>query len=157
MKRLVTLLVLAAALLLAPSAFAGPYLNTAAMLLREALQSGDFVRANIGDKELARVGRKMAEARVQVASHIVVPKEVEKAHPHLLLALTNTERAMAAAERGEVSNCLRYLDAARGEARTFRAVLDQLKLKLPETKGCGARAWLEWRGYELDRPRALPA
>jgi hypothetical protein len=119
---------------LASQAFAGPYLDTAHMLLRESLQAGDWVRANVGERDLAKAARRVAEARLDAANHMTVPKEVDKAHPHLLLSLANMERAFEAASRGEVGTFLRLLDASRGEARTYRAVLEQLGHKLPQTR-----------------------
>jgi hypothetical protein len=131
MKRFVSLLLVAAALLLASPAFAGPYLNSVAMLIRESMQSGDWVRVNLGDRELARLAHHMAEARFNIAGKMVVPKEVDKAHPHFLLVLSNVERAMDAAARGDTNQFVRSMDAARAESRTLRAVLDSLKFKLP--------------------------
>jgi len=136
MKRLVFLLVLAAAVLLASPALAGPYMNTAAMLLREGFQSIEFVRSNLGDRELARVAHTIAEARMDAAAHLTIPKEVDKAHPHFLLALASLERATEAASRGDVSGCLRNIETARGESRTFRALLEQQHLLLPAVREC---------------------
>jgi hypothetical protein len=136
MKRLVLLVAWAALCLVSRNAWAGPYLNTASLLLREGLQSAEWVRSNLGDKDLAVVVHRIAEARADAASHMPVPKEVERAHPHLLLTLVNVERAADAASRADVSSFLRHLDTARAEARTFRAVLDQLHLSLPATRDC---------------------
>jgi hypothetical protein len=136
MKHLVFLLTLAVAVLFAAPALAGPYMNTAAMLLREGFQSAEFVRSNIGDRELARVAHTIAEARMDAAAHLTIPKEVDKAHPHFLLALAGIERATEAASRGDVSGCLRNIEAARGESRTFRALLEQQQLKLPAVREC---------------------
>lgn len=136
MKQVVFWLTLATALLCTGPALAGPYLNTAALLLREGLQSADWLRANLGDKELAKNALRVAEARVDVASHMQVPREVEKAHPHFLLALSNIERGVEAASRGDVTGFLRFVDVAYGEARTFRAILEQLRLSLPSLRDC---------------------
>ncbi|MBI5537820.1 MAG: hypothetical protein HY898_34160 [Deltaproteobacteria bacterium] len=136
MKRLVLLLTFALATLFASPALAGPYMNTAAMLLREGFQSVEFVRSNLGDRELARVAHTIAEARMDAAAHLTIPKEVDKAHPHFLLALASLERATEAASRGDVSGCLRNIETARGESRTFRALLEQQQLKLPAVREC---------------------
>jgi hypothetical protein len=136
LKRLLFLVTFACAVFVASPALAGPYLNSAAMLLREGFQSSDFLRSNLGDRELARVAHSMAEARVDAASHMVIPKEVEKAHPHVLLALAALERAADAASRGDVSSCLRHIETARGESRTFRALLEEQHLRLPTVREC---------------------
>lgn len=136
MKRMLFLITLAFAVLLTSPALAGPYLNSAAMLLREGFQSADFLRSNLADRELGRVAHAMAEARVNAASHMTIPKEVEKAHPHLLLALAALERATDAASRGEASTCLRHIETSRGEARTFRALLEEQHLRLPTVREC---------------------
>ena len=136
MKRTLFLLTLALVTLLASPAWAGPYMNSAAMLLREGFQSADFVRSNLGDRELARVAHQLADARMDAAAHITVPKEVEKAHPHFLLALASLERATDAAERADVSAFLRNVETARGESRTFRALLQQEHLQLPAVREC---------------------
>jgi hypothetical protein len=136
MNRLVFAFTVAFALLLASPAFAGPYLNTAAMLLREGFQSAEFVRANLGDRDLARVAHVIAEARMDAAAHLTIPKEVERAHPHFLLALASLERATDAVTRGDVSGCLRHIETARGESRTFRALLEQQRLAMPTVREC---------------------
>ena len=111
-------------------------MNSAAMLLREGFLSADFVRTNIGDRELARVAHKVAEARMDAAAHLTVSKEVEKAHPHFLLALASLERATDAASRADVSGFLRNVETARGESRTFKALLEQQHLQLPAVREC---------------------
>lgn len=138
MNRLLFLVTLASALLLSSTAFAGPYLNTAAMLMREGFQSSEMLRINLGEREFARSVHRMAEARVDLATHMVVPKEVERAHPHFLLVLTQLERAADAATRGEVAIFVRSLDAARSESRTLKSILDQAHLSLPSLRECSA-------------------
>lgn len=123
-----------AVLLLSSQAFAGPYLNTAAMLLQENTVAARWVRGNIGDKQLAQNAHKMAQARVDVAAQMNVPAEVKQAHPHLLLALTAMERAMQAASEGQVSNFIAQLQSSTGEAKTFEAVLKTLGFSLPQNQ-----------------------
>ncbi len=134
MRRLLCMMVVAVAALVASPAWAGPYLNTSAMLLRESFAAGRWVRANLGDKDLARAAHRMAQARLDVATNMPIPKEVRKAHPHLLLALAAMERAMGAAADGEVSNFVRQLQTSTGEAKTFEAVLKGLGFSLPEMR-----------------------
>src|SRR5262252_5979492 len=78
-----------AVLSLAAPAFAGTYLNRAVVLLSGASREAVYLRARLGDKELARVTLRMATARLEAARSMTVPKEVEQAHPHLLLVLEN--------------------------------------------------------------------
>ncbi len=132
MKRCVMLMVLAAMVLFSTSAVAGPYLNTSAMLLHENAFASRWVRANLGDKQLAANAHKMAQARVDVASKMNVPPEVREAHPHLLLTLAAMERAMEAAAQGQVSNFIRQMQSSTGEAKTFKAVLKSLGFALPD-------------------------
>jgi hypothetical protein len=122
-------------LLLATSAaWAGTYLNSAALLLAQANSEGDYLRAHINDKDLAELIHNLADARLQAAKNIIVPKEVIQAHPHLLLVLENYERAADAATRGESEKFLVYQQHARDEDRTFRGVLKQFGYALPELK-----------------------
>ncbi len=116
------------------SAWAGTYLNSAALLLAQASTEGDYLRARINDKELAELIHKLADARLDAAKNILVPKEVVQAHPHLLLVLENYERAADAATRGEAEKFLVYQQRARDEDRTFRGVLKQFGYALPEPK-----------------------
>jgi len=128
------LLGLIGALLLSGSAWAGTYLNSAALLLVQGSHEGDYLRGHIGDKELADLIHKLANARLEAAKGMLVPKEVVQAHPHLLLVLENYERAADAATRGEAEKFLVYQQRARDEDRTFRGVLKQFGYALPEPK-----------------------
>jgi hypothetical protein len=126
--------VLAALLFATASAWAGSYLNSASLLLVQASSEGDYLRARINDKELAELIHRLADARLEAAKNILVPKEVVQAHPHLLLVLENYERAADAATRGEGEKFLVYQQHARDEDRTFRGVLKQFGYSLPEPK-----------------------
>ena len=77
----------AAALLSTGSAWAGTYLNSASLLLAQANTEGDYLRARINDKDLADLVHKLANARLEAAKAMLVPKEVVQAHPHLEPAL----------------------------------------------------------------------
>ncbi len=118
----------------ARSAWAGTYLNSAALLLAQASTEGDYLRARVNDKELAELIHELANARLEAAKNILVPKEVVQAHPHLLLVLENYERAADAATRGAAEKFLVYQQRARDEDRTFRGVLKQFGYVLPEPK-----------------------
>ncbi|HEX3853477.1 MAG TPA: hypothetical protein VHW01_21075 [Polyangiaceae bacterium] len=134
LRRRVLLGALAVTLLATMTAWAGTYLNSASLLLAQASTEGDYLRARINDKELAELIHKLADARLEAAKNILVPKEVVQAHPHLLLVLENYERAADAATRGEGEKFLVYQQHARDEDRTFRGVLKQYGYSLPETK-----------------------
>jgi hypothetical protein len=129
-----SVLALTTVLLLAPPriARAGTYLDTAALLLDETKRSAAFVQAHLPDVKLADIAHQLAEARVKTARTVFVPRDVERAHPHLLLTLEISERAMAAAMDGEPLKFLRFSVQAREEERTFRAILAQQKFVVPE-------------------------
>jgi len=118
-------------------AWAGSYLNRAALLVSQAGSDADYLRARVTDRELARVIHKLAVARVEAASAMEVPKEVAIAHPHLLLVLENYERAADAAREGQTQRFVIYQQRARDEERTLRGVLKQLGWALPPVKGEG--------------------
>jgi len=126
-----------ASTLISGQAFAGSYLNRAVFLIYGARRECDTMRARFGDKELARIAYRMAQARRESASDMMVPKEVVQAHPHLLLTLENYERAADAAVAGEASRFMLYSQRAQDEERTFRAVLKQLGWELPDPKKPG--------------------
>jgi hypothetical protein len=123
-------------LALAKQAQAGTYLDTAALLLDESRRGGEFVQRHLGDVQLATIAHRLAEARVKTGRDVTVPKDVEKAHPHLLLALEATERALAAAEEGEPKRFLRLILEARDEEQNFRSILGQQHLSVPDVQKC---------------------
>jgi hypothetical protein len=126
------LFAVAAALAFARPATAGTYLATAALLLDETRRSDDWMNTHWGDTKLAEILHEMSEARVKCGRKLLVPKEAERAHPHLLLALETSERAMAAAVDGEAKHFLHLLAQALDEERMFRAILSQQNISLPE-------------------------
>jgi hypothetical protein len=116
----------------ATAAWAGTYLQAAALLLDETKKSEDWINSHFGDVELAEIAHQLSEARVKAGRQLTVSKEVERAHPHLLLTLEVSERAMAAAVDREGTRFLRLLGQARDEERTFRAILTQQRQVLPD-------------------------
>lgn len=134
-KALAGLLGLAACLLFAASAWAGPYLDRAGLLLGEMHRANEFLQAHAGDKELAALIREGAEARVRAARKMSVPKEVVPMHPHFLLALENAERAAAAAQEGTLERFGHHLRVSRDEEGVFRSMLAQQKYDLPAVAG----------------------
>lgn len=117
--------------LLAGPAFAGSYLNRAALLLLEGRKESDYLRQHFADKELCRLIHRLTVTRVEVSSRMMVPKEVVQAHPHLLLVFEHYERAADAAENGEAEHFLVALQKALDEERAFRFVLKQLGWEIP--------------------------
>ena len=113
-------------------ATAGSYLATAALLLDETRRSSDWMQSHYGDPNLAEILHDLSEARVKCGRKLLVPKEADKAHPHLLLALEISERAMAAALEGEAKHFIRLASQALDEERMFRAILSQQNVSLPE-------------------------
>jgi recombinational DNA repair ATPase RecF len=122
----------AAFALLAPSAWAGSYLDRAALLVAQASREADYLRLRLTDSELARTVHKLAAARLKAASTMQVPKEVAQAHPHLLLMLENYERAADAARGGKQERFFEFLTRARDEEGILRGVLKQLGWPLPK-------------------------
>jgi hypothetical protein len=112
-------------------AWAGSYLDRAALLLDQAHKEGDMLQPRTFDKELVMVVKAMTEARARVARKMEVPAVVAKAHPHLLLVLENYERAVAAAGEGNFKKFVEHVYAARDEDRNFRAILKELGYTLP--------------------------
>lgn len=115
-------------------AFAGSYLNRAALLLFQGRSESDFLRVRYGDKELARLIHRLARARMDAANDMLVPPEVVQAHPHLLLVFENYERAADAAQLEQAERFLVFWQKAQDEERTFRAVCRQLGWELPNLR-----------------------
>ncbi|MDI1479938.1 hypothetical protein [Polyangium sp. y55x31] len=113
-------------------AWAGSYLDRAALLLDEARKEGDMLQPRTFDKELVLVVKALAEARARVGRKMEVPAAVTKAHPHLLLVLENYERAASAAEDGNFKKFMEHLNTARDEDRNFRAIMRELGYTLPD-------------------------
>jgi hypothetical protein len=132
-RRKLGLLAGAAVLLAVGTASAGTYLNRAVVLLTGALREATYLRARLGDRELADMIHRLAQARLAAAVAMTVPKEVSLAHPHLLLVLENYEQASEAATRGELDRFTTYYQRAQDEERTFRAVLKSLGWLLPDS------------------------
>lgn len=132
-RRLIALVAFVfAALVAVPFAWAGSYLDRAALLLDESRREGDLLQPRTNDKELVLLVKTLAEARAKVGSKMEVPAAVGKAHPHLLLVLENWERAVSAASEGNFKKFMEHLNAARDEERIFRSVLGELGYSLPD-------------------------
>jgi hypothetical protein len=134
-RRRFVLATLGAVLLAAAPAWAGSYLDRAALLLDEARREGDMLQPRTNDKEMVLIIQALAEARAKVGRKMEVPAAVIKAHPHLLLVLENYERAAAAASEGNFKKFMEHLAVARDEERTFRAIVAELGYTLPDVGG----------------------
>jgi hypothetical protein len=131
-RRAWCLLVGSAALLVATEAFAGSYLNRAHLLIKQGMKEMEYLRARVNDKELASVVHQIAEARLDAAGKMTVPKEVTQAHPHVLLVLENCERAAQAAKDGDPERFMLFYQRALDEERTLRFVLKKLGWSLQD-------------------------
>lgn len=132
MKRALVLLLISISLLFVNTAQASPYLDAATLLLDQSRRSVAWVERRLYDKQLIETAYMLAEARVKAGRLIEVPKQADRAHPHLLLTLETTERAFFAAKLGDNKRFLRLIRQAREEERTYRELLSQSKLTLPE-------------------------
>jgi hypothetical protein len=115
----------------AAPAWAGSYLDRAALLLDEARREGDMLQPRTFDKEMVLIVKALAEARAKVGRKMEVPAAIAKAHPHLLLVLESSERAADAAAEGNFKKFMEHLMTARDEDRTFRALVAELGYSLP--------------------------
>jgi len=132
MKKACLALCLSMAFLFTSSAWANGYLDTAALLLDESKRSVAWIERRFHDKDLVEVAHELAEARVKAGRRMSVHKNAERAHPHLLLTLETIERALFAAKSGDTKRFLRLVRIAREEERTYRELLQQSKMTLPE-------------------------
>lgn len=121
-----------AAMLTVLPAWAGSYLDRAALLLDETRKEGDMLRPRTNDKELIALVKSLAEIRAKAGRKMEVPAAVAKAHPHLLLVLENAERAASAASDGNFKKFVEHLNTARDEERIFRSVLSDSGYALPD-------------------------
>ena len=113
-------------------AWAGSYLNRAALLVAEASREANYLRARLYDKELARLVHELSIGRLKAARAMSVPKEVKEANPHLLLMLERYERACHAAVERNAQRFIKRLGEARDETQVFRSILEQLGWPLPK-------------------------
>lgn len=133
LRSLVAILVAALLTLgVVPVAFAGSYLDRAALLLDEARKEGDMLQPRTHDKEMVLVIKALCEVRARVARKMEIPAAVGKAHPHLLLVFENYERAAEAASEGNFKKFMEHLATARDEDKIFRSILAELGYTLPE-------------------------
>jgi len=113
-------------------AWAGSYMDRTTLLINEARRASNFLRSRSYDKELARVIHHAAQARLEAAQKMSVPKEVVLAHPHVLIVLEHHERAANAAAQGDPPKFFVYELKADEEERVLRSVFEQLGWPLPK-------------------------
>lgn len=131
-RRAIFIVFLGLVLAVTAPALAGTYLSRAALLVSGGAREINYLRARFADKELARVVQRLAQARLDTAGAMTVPKEVSNAHPHLLLILEDHVQAAEAATRGEGERFNVFFQKALDEERTFRAVLKNNGWTLPD-------------------------
>lgn len=115
-------------------AFAGSYLERAALLIHESRTGSAFLRKRLTDMDSAKLVHALALARVRFATDMDVPPEVEQAHPHLLLMLENHERAAAAALDRRPEGFLKAQSLALDEEGLFHTVLKHLGWTVPKLR-----------------------
>lgn len=116
----------------ASPAWAGSYLNRAALLIWECDLELDALRKRLYDPDFARLVHALTRARVGAARDMMVPSEVVQAHPHLMLMLENAERAAGNAVERKQKDFLKFLALARDEQQLFRGIIKQLGWEVPE-------------------------
>ena len=107
-------------------------MDRVALLISQGDRETNYLRARLSDRELAHVVHKMAVARLDAASTMQIPKEVQQAHPHVLLVLENYERAANFASEGDTARFFVYLKKARDEERIMLDVFKELGWPLPK-------------------------
>lgn len=133
-RTLLALLLAVGAMLVTAPAFAGTYMDRAALLISQGDQEMHYLKKRLSDHELAHVIHEMASARLDAASTMEVPKAVRLAHPHVLLVLENYERAANYAAEGDRARFFSYLAKGKKEEIIMRGVFKELGWPLPKVK-----------------------
>ena len=115
-------------------AWAGSYLDRAAILLENSQFELRYASRRLGDKELMRLSHHIADGRLRGANTMDVPKEVVLAHPHLLLSLEGAERAFFKGMEGDMKGFHRYFGKAKDEELAFRSIVTQLGWEVPNLR-----------------------
>lgn len=131
-RRFLTLTAAALAATIAPAAFAGSYLDRAALLLDSGKKDIDTIKTRTSDKETLLVVKALTEARLKAARKMNVPDKVTAAHPHLMLVLENQDRAVDALIAGNMKKYAEGITSAAAEEKTFRDMIKQLGYTLPK-------------------------
>ena len=121
-------------LLLAGTAHAGSYLDRASLLVDQSKQESAYLRKHLSDTELARMVHYVCLGRVRAARDMHVPKEVQLAHPHIMLMLESYERAADAAINHSAAEFLKFTRRAQDEEQIFRSILAQSGWTVPAMK-----------------------
>ncbi len=131
MKRRIFSAAVLSVCLCAGSASGGTYLSQASVLLKGAELEVQAMRKRTYDVKLAKTLWRIADARRETAGAMIVPKEVQRTHPHLLLCLEYYERAMFSVSEKKQSQFLLFLKKARSERSTFISLLQADGWQLP--------------------------
>jgi len=117
---------------LSREAWAGSYLNRAALLLEGSKADRRMALPRYHDEELMRVVHRVAKARTEVGGDMHVPKEVAGMHPHLVLVLENCERGFLAGVERDQKRFVDHLLRARTEDLIFRTLVQKAGYTLPD-------------------------
>ena len=106
------------------------YLNRARLMLDFAVRTNEYVRQRLLDTELANFAHAMAEKNVLEAEKMTPPASLSLLHPHLLLVLENTERALAYAEKGELAKYRKQQRTLKKELHLLEAIAQRERIDL---------------------------
>lgn len=113
-------------------AWAGSYLNRAALLLEGSKADRRMALPRFHDEELLRVVHRVAKGRTEVGLSMHVPKEVAGMHPHLVLVLENNERGFLSGVERNRKRFNEHLLRAREEDHIFRTLVRKAGYTLPD-------------------------
>lgn len=131
-RRFLALTAAALAAAMTPAAFAGSYLDRAALLLDGGKKDIETIKTRTSDKETLLVVKALTEARLKVARKMNVPDKVTAAHPHLMLVLENQDRAVDALMASNMKKYAECIANAAAEEKTFRNMIKTLGYTLPK-------------------------
>lgn len=106
------------------------YLNRARLMLDFAVRTNEYVRQRLMDKELAHFAHTMAEKNVSEAEKMTPPSSLSIMHPHLLLVLENTERALSHAKKGEFAKYRKQQRTLQKELHLLEAIAERERIDL---------------------------
>jgi len=106
------------------------YLNRARLMLDFAVRTNEYVRQRLMDKELAHFAHTMVEKNVSEAEKMTPPSSLSLLHPHLLLVLENTERALSHAKKGEFAKYRKQQRTLKKELQLLEAIAERERIDL---------------------------
>jgi hypothetical protein len=130
----IAFLVVAAIGLIAPSAAQGGPSNTytaeMALVLAQLRNVLHWLETN-RTREQGAFAHSLAEGLVAAVSKMTPPQQLQIAHPHLMLAAENVERAADAAAHGDLKSFRVRARNVRDELRALQSILNHLSVRLP--------------------------